>query len=110
MDMKNSYKKYHLTTGVKIDVKTIQKSVEILLKNKVDYEFRTTVSNPLHTLDDFKKISEQIKGAKRYFIQNYQYQDSVLDKSLKPLTKDELYDAIGVIKINIENVSLRGVE
>ena len=91
-------------------VKTIQKSVKILLENKVNYEFRTTVSKPLHSIEDFKKISEQIKGAKRYFIQNYQYQDTVLDKSLEPLTKEELYEAIKVIKTNIENVSLRGVE
>ena len=110
MDMKNSYAKYHLTTGVKIDVKTIQKSVEILLKNKVDYEFRTTVSKPLHNLEDFKQIGEQIKGAKRYFIQNYQYQDSVLDKSLQPLSKEELDQVIEIVKVNVESVSLRGIE
>lgn len=110
MDMKNSYEKYHLTSGTKIEVKTIQKSVEILLKNKVNYEFRTTVSKPLHSTEDLRKIGEQIKGAKRYFIQNYQYQDSVLDKSLKPLTKEELYEAIEVVKTNVENVCLRGIE
>ena len=110
MDMKNSYEKYHLTSGTKIEVKTIQKSVEILLKNKVNYEFRTTVSKPLHSTEDLRKIGEQIKGAKRYFIQKYQYQDSVLDKSLKPLTKEELYEAIEVVKTNVENVCLRGIE
>lgn len=110
MDIKNSYEKYHITTGSKIDVEKIKKSVEILLKNKVDYEFRTTVVKELHTLDDLKQISINIKGAKRYFIQNYQYQDSVIDKSLNPLSKEELLGFIEVVKANVESASLRGID
>ncbi len=110
MDIKNSYEKYSLTTGVKINVDSIKESVEILLKNKVDYEFRTTVVKELHTLEDLKQISVNIKGAKRYFIQNFQYQDSVIEKNLHPLSKEELLDFINVVKVNVENVSLRGID
>ena len=111
MDIKTSQERYPVLCGIKKPaMESIEKSVSFLLKNSVDYEFRTTVSKPLHSTEDLRKIGEQIKGAKRYFIQNYQYQDSVLDKSLKPLTKEELYEAIEVVKTNVENVCLRGIE
>ena len=36
-----------------------------------DYEFRTTVLPDLLTKEDILKIAEQIKGAKKYVLQNF---------------------------------------
>ena len=72
MDIKNCKEKYALTAGLKgLDVGKIDKSVNILLQNKVEFEFRTTVVKELHTLEDIKKIGEWICGAERYFLQNF---------------------------------------
>ena len=72
MDIKNSKEKYSVTADCKnFKIGDIEKSVEFLLSGKVDYEFRTTVVKQLHTLDDISQIGQWIKGAKRYFLQNF---------------------------------------
>lgn len=73
MDIKNCKEKYALTAGCeRLDVELIDKSVQILLKNKVDYEFRTTVVKELHNIGDMEKIGSWISGAPRYFLQNFE--------------------------------------
>ena len=46
-------------------------SAEILMRVDVDFEFRTTLVKELHTFDDIEEIGKSIKGAKRYFLQNF---------------------------------------
>ena len=72
VDIKNSKEKYALTTGLKtLDLTNIEKTVDFLLEKHVDYEFRTTLVNEFHTLEDIKKIGEWIKGAKHYRLQKF---------------------------------------
>ncbi len=67
----------------------VRESIEILMEGQVDYEFRTTVVPSLHRASDMKLIAEQIKGARRYVIQNY-----VARETLDPRFMDELpYDS-----------------
>ncbi len=110
MDIKNTFEKYQLSTNCNVDLDKIKKSINILLTSFIDYEFRTTVVKQFHTLDDLKQISENIKGAKNYYLQSYLDKDSVLQKGLSPLSKDELQLCLKVVKQNIKNASLRGVD
>ncbi len=48
-----------------------QKLLQILLENKIDYEYRTTVVKGMHTKDDIENMAVYIRGAKHYFLQNY---------------------------------------
>ena len=110
MDLKNSLEKYHITTNHQVNIANILSSINILLENYVEYEFRTTVVKEFHYLSDFEKIGQLIKNAKRYFIQCYQYQDSVLDKSLHALTTNELEQCLEVVKKYVPNAKLRGIK
>lgn len=110
MDIKNSFKKYNLTTNCQCDEKSIKKSIEILLQGKVDYEFRTTVVKEFHDTSDFIDISNMIKGAKKYFIQSYLYKDSVFDKSLSAHSKEKLEEFKKIVEKTVDNVFIRGVE
>ncbi len=110
MDLKNSLEKYHITTNHQVNIANILSSINILLENHVEYEFRTTVVKEFHSLSDFEKIGQLIKNAKRYFIQCYQYQDSVLDKSLHALTTNELEQCLEVAKKYVPNAKLRGIK
>lgn len=110
MDLKNSLEKYHITTNHQVNIANILSSINILLENHVEYEFRTTVVKEFHSLSDFEKIGQLIKNAKRYFIQCYQYQDSVLDKSLHALTTNELEQCLEVVKKYVPNAKLRGIK
>ena len=60
----------------------IQKSVNLIISSKIDYEFRTTVIKSQLSFDDFEKIGQMIKGAKRYYLQKF-VSSEILDKNLK---------------------------
>lgn len=82
MDIKNQKEKYALTAGVNIDISKIEESVAFLMEGKVDYEFRTTVVSEFHENEDILKISEWIKGAKRYFLQNFVDSGNLIEKNI----------------------------
>ena len=90
VDIKNSPEKYGQTIGVEhYDVTPITKTIQYLLEDHVDYEFRTTCMEEFHTMEDFIKIGEWIQGAKRYYLQNYQDHAQVITK-MHPCTNEEL--------------------
>lgn len=110
MDIKNTFEKYPITIGCEVDISKIKESIDLLINGSIDYEFRTTVVKEYHNPADFKIIGEMIKGAKRYFLQSYQYQDSVRNKTLNPMTKEELQDCLNNIKDYVEYGALREIE
>ena len=72
MDIKNTFEKYPVTAGGGgVDVAKVEESIDFLLTDAVDYEFRTTVTAELHTPQDIGVIASRIRGAKRYFLQNF---------------------------------------
>ena len=109
MDIKSSKENYSKVADVNVNIENIEKSVSILLENKVDYEFRTTVVKEMHTKEDFEKISEWIKGAKRYFLQCFKDNENLIGNNLSAYTPQELSGFLEVLKNNIDEVSLRGV-
>jgi pyruvate formate lyase activating enzyme len=52
-------------------VAEIKKSVELIINSDLEYEFRTTVVPGLHNTEEIRKISRQLEGAAKYFIQNF---------------------------------------
>lgn len=90
MDIKNIPEKYFETSGVDISYNIIEESIDFLLTDKVDYEFRTTVTKEFHTPIDLEKIAKRISGAKRYFIQNFVDSGNAFSKNLTPVSEEEL--------------------
>ncbi len=70
MDIKAPFDKYHEYTRVPLDLGSISSSIDLLLQDKVDYEFRTTMA-PQLTRSDYATITKQIQGAKTYVLQQY---------------------------------------
>jgi pyruvate formate lyase activating enzyme len=77
MDIKGPKEKYNDFSGVKVDVKKIQKSIDILKEGKVDYEFRSTIVSTLHKKEDIIEMAKWIKGAKKYFLQNFKPEKTI---------------------------------
>jgi pyruvate formate lyase activating enzyme len=71
MDIKNSIENYNKVVRNFITQEKILKSISLIMNSGVDYEFRTTVLKCLISIEDFEKIGETIKGAKKYFIQKF---------------------------------------
>ncbi len=95
MDIKNSKEKYPLTAGInKLNMADIEKSVEFLLSGKVAFEFRTTVTDGLHTVEDIGKIADWIHGADKYFIQNFTDSGDIIAEKQFPLKKEKLEEML----------------
>ncbi len=75
MDIKNrlDFERYNLTVGNVLTeeiFENIKKSIELLLKDIVPYEFRTTLVKEFHGIDDVVGIAKAIRGARVYYLQN----------------------------------------
>ncbi len=110
MDIKNSPEKYSLTTGVAdLEFSEINRSVEFLLSNAVDYEFRTTVVKELHKKEDFTSVGEWIKGAKQYFIQSFIDSGDILGGTFSAYGITELEDIKDLMRGYVKETHIRGV-
>jgi pyruvate formate lyase activating enzyme len=109
MDIKGPLDKYDKIAGISIDKEIIQKSVDLLIKSGIEYEFRITVVPTLHEKQDFEKIGKWLKGAKKLYIQ--QFNNKVcLDKSFEqidPFSKETLEEFKEILSRNIESVEVR---
>ena len=109
MDIKNSLNKYGWTSGVaKINMQNILNSIELLKKGKVDYEFRTTIINEFHTLQDIIEIIKLV-GNSKYYLQNFKNSEYVLDKTLTSFTEEKLVLWNEILK-EYPNVYIRGMQ
>lgn len=108
MDIKNSPEKYALTCGGE-HLDTVQKSVQILMGSGVEYEFRTTVSKPLHTPEDIKKIGIWLSGAKRYYIQQFVDSGHLIGEGLSALSPAEMEAMRQAALEYIPTTALRGI-
>ncbi len=98
--------------GAKIDIKKIQKTIDILQNSKVDYEFKTTFVPKFLTKEDILEIGKWLKGSKKYYLQQFKNEMPVLSSELqyvKPYEKQEILDIIEEIKPFFGHCSARGM-
>lgn len=95
MDIKASREKYNTAAGIKVNMNDIEKSVKILKKEKIEYEFRMTVVPTIHTTkEDIVKIAKWIGPAKKFYLQNFRAEKTINPKfeKIKPYSKDFLLE------------------
>ena len=107
MDIKTSLDEYSRLSGVETDTSRIEESIDYLLSGKVDYEFRTTVVNPLHKRENFEKIGKRIRGAKRYFLQSFVPSENTIEKGFESPSLEDIRIYIETLRSYIENVQMR---
>lgn len=111
MDIKNSREKYGRTIGIEeYDVTDISRSVEYLLEGNVPYEFRTTVVREFHEREDFEAIGQWIRGAERYYLQQFRDSGDLIQKDgLHGYTPEMMEQALEIVKKNVKTAELRGL-
>lgn len=100
MDYKAPLEKYALVAGVPVDILAIKRSVEIIMNSGLDYEFRTTLA-PTLTKEDIVQIVHELKGAKRYSLQQYRHDEKyceILGREIKPHSKEYFEEILEEIK------------
>lgn len=108
MDIKNSPEKYPITCGGD-HLEAVKKSAAILMDSGVEYEFRTTVVQQLHTPEDLEKIGAWLAGAKRYYIQQFVDSGNLIGEGLSAPSLSELEKLRQAALAYIPNTTLRGI-
>lgn len=110
VDIKNSPEKYAETVGLKsFDMSTINETVNFLMKGSVDYEFRTTVTKQFHTEKSMEEAARFIRGAKRYFLQNFVDSGNLIGSGITGQSKEEMEKLLSVVKKYVPDSCLRGI-
>lgn len=109
MDIKGPKEKYGQITGTKIDIKKIQKSIDILKGGDVDYEFRSTVVPSLHKKEDIIEMAKWISGARRYYLQSFLSEKTINPEfeKIKPYSRDFLLEIQKAISPFLEICQVR---
>jgi len=109
MDIKNSFEKYPSTIGVdNYEKEKILQSIDLIINSKIDYEFRTTLIEEFHSLEDMNKIGEIIKGAKKFYLQKFIDHETNIEQGLRSVTKENALIYKSVLSKYVESVELRG--
>lgn len=116
MDIKNSPKNYEVAVGIPyIDIKKINDSINFLMENCIDFEFRTTAVKGIHTQNDFEKIGKWIKGEEKYFIQNFiDSGDTIFSRisenyAFSGFSQEEMNGFVKIVRHYVPNSKMRGL-
>ncbi len=110
MDIKNSKEKYPMTVGVPaFDVLAVERSISVLLSGKVPCEFRTTVVDEFHTVEDIAEAARWIGGAENYYLQAFTDSGNLIGKGMHPASRTVMQDMQAAARPYVKNVLLRGI-
>lgn len=110
MDIKNCLDEYGKTVGIKdFDTAPIKESIEFLVNGNVEFEFRTTVVKELHSTNGIKALAEEIKGAKRYFLQSFVDSGDLIGENLSAHDKETLEKMKAEAQKTLNIVEIRGI-
>jgi pyruvate formate lyase activating enzyme len=105
-----------MTEGITID--NIKESAEFLKTHStgsgqassLDFEFRTTVVNTIHTKEDFKKIAQWIGGKNvKYYLQNFRAEKTIDPdfEKIKPFEREFLEEIVKEISPYFKDCQVR---
>ena len=92
----------------KYDKQKYFESIKLIKNSDIDSEFRTTLIKNYHSLDDFETVVKQITGAKKYFLQNYKWGNTLQeDFDGKSFLSWELIDFKNIALQYVEKCTIR---
>ena len=103
--------RYAVAAGGDVDLAAIRRSIELLMRGEVDYEFRTTVCSALHDEHDLVDMAGALTGAKRWILQPFRPLDCIDPQyRLMDAETPESVTALGVLAGQaMATVTVRGV-
>ena len=115
MDIKNGPDRYSETAGVKINLEKIEESIRFLVSENVNYEFRTTVVQPLHDIQSMEQMAQWLikttggKLVKAHYLQAFVQRDTVCFDGLSTPDAETLERFKNCLVHTARTVELRGV-
>jgi pyruvate formate lyase activating enzyme len=104
--------KYSQSVGINAEklLSKVGTTIDILLANPVDYEFRTTLVPTIHKQDDIRQICRRIEGCRKYILQNFKGGVETLDpkcRNITPFSPHELAEFLRLARETVPNTALR---
>ncbi len=93
-------------------LKSFERSIRILHREKIDYEFRTTIVAGLVSPGDFEDIATWLQGGRRYVLQRFR-PETALDpefRSRLPVTENFLREAKEFLHGRFDVIEERGFD
>lgn len=111
MDIKIGPTKYPLITGIDtVNIQTIKESINFIMNSGINYEFRTTLVNEFHELEDIKEMEYFIKGAKKLYLQCFIDNGHCINQGLSRVDKNKALLFKGELEKFVDKVYLRNYE
>jgi pyruvate formate lyase activating enzyme len=101
---------YSKAAGGEIEFEAVRRSAELLLRERVDYEFRTTVCPAFVKLHDLRSMAESISGARRYVLQQFTPETAFSPelRAVNPYPKAQLVETARELEGIVKRCYLRG--
>lgn len=116
MDVKNSPACYGRSVGIpQLKLDKIEESIRFLLSDTVEYEFRTTVVQELHSEDSIREMGQWLSGldatkkVTKLFLQCFVDRETVLQQGLHAPEPQTLEKYVEILTPYVGQIALRGV-
>ncbi|MFH1456178.1 MAG: anaerobic ribonucleoside-triphosphate reductase activating protein [archaeon] len=112
MDIKSSKKNYKQFFDKKDYIQNVENSVELLKNSNINYEFRTTIVPSIINETEMKQICEWIKGAKKYYLQQFDNRHKTIDPKffkIKLYTPDQIKKFQTLAKKYVQKCEIRNI-
>ncbi len=110
MDIKNVPEKYAEAIGLSQTPDGVLESISLLMQSDIEYEFRTTVVEQLHTKEDILRIAQLIQGAKQYYLQHFKDSGELIQSGYSAHSEQTMREMLELIKPYVCVAGLRGME
>ena len=115
MDIKASPKNYKKATEKKVNLNDIEKSIKLIHKSKLPYEFRTTIVSEIHTVEDIVTMRDWVlkllkESPKTFYLQGFKNSGKCInEKYLKESSVSEEYlnELKKILKEKFKKVGIR---
>jgi pyruvate formate lyase activating enzyme len=91
MDIKAPLWKYHEIANVKVEIEKVEKSIDVIKKSGVEYQFRTTKCRALLSPEDLIFIGEWMKDSSSHVFQEFVSYKVLNPELLKEKNKNPSY-------------------
>ena len=109
MDVKNSLSRYPETVGIaRFDTAPLEESMDLLMENRVPFEFRTTLVRGLHTPESIAEMGKRLAGEERFFLQTFEDSGDLIADGLSGFDREETEALLAVLCNYVPNAQIRG--
>jgi pyruvate formate lyase activating enzyme len=109
MDIKAPLEKYKNIVNTQVNTESIKESIDLILKAKIPYEFRTTIVESQLEENDILQIGKLITGASKYVLQKF-VSTKTLDKKFlkeKSFSDEKLQKIKSHLEQQIPTITIR---